>query len=140
MKIAFYKAKNGTKLDVVVATVSLSEYSHCEIVFDDGMCASSSIRDGGIRFKRIKLDTGHWDIFELNTDISEKSIRYWFSIYEDNTYDWLGAAMSSIGINCSSEDKKYCSYACAFVLGLDPTITPGGLYRKLKKLGMISDR
>lgn len=137
VKIAFYKARYGNWQDKSIAIASISKYSHCEIVFSDGMCASSSSRDGGIRFKRINLDE-HWDVFDLNTSIDENAVKYWFSMHEDNLYDWPGAIASVIGINLSTEDKKYCSFACAIVLSLDPTITPGGLFAELKFRRLIN--
>lgn len=136
MNIAFYKARYGNWQDKSIAIASISKYSHCEIVFSDGICASASSRDGGVRFKRIILDD-HWDVFHLNTDIDENKIKYWFSLHEDNLYDWPGAIASVIGINLSTENKKYCSFACAAVLGLESTVTPGGLFSDLKYRGLL---
>ena len=130
MKIAFYIAKYGTFTDKVIAFFTRSKYSHCEIVFLDGMFASSSPRDGGVRLKMISPDD-HWDIIDLGNEYSEKSIRYWFMSNKGDTYDWLGAIGSIFSIDLTSEDKKFCSYSCAIVLGLDPIVTPGGLFRKL---------
>ena len=56
MKLAFYKAKHGTKIDKIVAAAIGSEYSHVELVFSDGICFSASPRDKGVRFKTINLD------------------------------------------------------------------------------------
>lgn len=136
MKIAFYKARYGTWADKTIAVTTLSKYSHCEIVFSDGMCASSSIRDGGIRFKRINL-SDHWDVYDLESYYDEDAVKYWFSLHQDNTYDYVGAIASAFGINLSSENKKYCSFACAAVLNLETTVTPGGLLADLKYRGLI---
>ena len=57
MQIAFYKAKFGNFTDKIVSAFTFSPYSHCEMVFSDGICASASLRDGGVRFKYINL--GH---------------------------------------------------------------------------------
>lgn len=138
IRIAFYKARHGNWQDYAVSAGTLSKYSHCEIVFSDGECASSSSRDGGVRFKQINLRE-HWDIYTINTTMKEESIRYWFYIHSGDKYDWPGAIVSVVGLDCSSEDKKYCSYACAAALGIDPVITPGGLYKKLKKSGTINN-
>jgi hypothetical protein len=136
LRIAFYKSKNGNWQDKLIAAGSFSEYSHCEIVFENGVCASSSPRDGGVRFKLIDLDS-HWDIFELDSNYSEDAIKYWFRTNIDDEYDWLGAIGSIFHIDLTSEEKKFCSYACAIVLGIDPIISPGGLFRALKKAKLI---
>lgn len=137
MKIAFYKSSNGTWLDKLISAFTLSKYSHCEIVFPNGECMSSSKRDGGVRIKIINLNT-HWDVFELNTMYSEALVRYWFSIHDNSKYDWVGAVGSIFNIDLTSDNKKFCSYACATVLGIDKIITPGGLYRSLKKYNIIN--
>jgi len=130
MKIAFYIAKYGTFTDKVIAFFTRSKYSHCELIFSDGMFASSSPRDGGIRLKNISPDE-HWDIIDLPNIYDESTIRYWFMTNDGDSYDWLGAVGSVLSIDLTSENKKFCSYSCAIVLGLDPIVTPGGLFRKL---------
>jgi hypothetical protein len=143
LHIAFYKSKHGRLIDKLISLVSFSKYSHCEIVFSDGMCASSSYRDGGVRFKKIEMNE-KWDVFCLQWEngdfisgVSEFGIREWFKSRESDSYDWIGAIGCVIGVDITSPDRKYCSYTCATVLGLDPTATPGGLYRMLIKEGMI---
>lgn len=37
-------------------------YSHTELVFSDGMCASCSWLDGGARLKRINITPDKWDV------------------------------------------------------------------------------
>ena len=43
-------------------------YSHTELVFSDGMCASCSWLDGGARLKRIKITADRWDVVQLDGD------------------------------------------------------------------------
>ena len=136
MKIIFYKAKYGTILDKLIGLFSFSKYSHCELVFSNGICASSSSRDGGMRFKYIDINE-HWDIFDLNMDVDEASIRYWFSINDGDSYDWVGAIASLFRIDLSTDDKKFCSEACGYALGVNPIQTPGILYNELKDYGYI---
>lgn len=138
LRIAFYKARHGNWQDISVSIGTISKYSHCEIVFSNGECASSSSRDGGIRFKRINLRE-HWDVYDLKTDIPQSTIRYWFNIHIGDKYDWPGAIASVVGLDLSSENKKYCSYACASALGYNPVITPGGLHSLLIKQGVITN-
>ncbi len=132
MKIAFYLAKNGDFYDWIISLVTFSKYSHCEIVFSDGMCASSSIRDGGIRFKEIDVNSGNWDVFELSNAIDEKTVRDWFVNNDADSYDLFAAVLSVLNINAYREDKKFCSQACGLALGYGPMHTPVGLYNLLK--------
>lgn len=136
MKIAFYLAKYGNTYDKAISITTFSKYSHCELVFSDGMCGSASPRDGGVRLKKITLDD-HWHVFDLPTDLDEDFIRYWFAVNDDLKYDWIGAIASVVNIDLSSEGKRYCSQICGDLLWLDTTITPGGLFRKLKSIGYI---
>jgi hypothetical protein len=137
MKIIFYKAKHGRWIDKLIAMASFSKYSHCELLFPDGLCRSASNRDGGIRTKKIDINC-HWDSFDINGDFDVAAILYWFNTNKTDTYDFFGAIGSIFHIDLTSEDKKFCSYACAIVLGFSPIITPGGLYRVLKKTGTIN--
>lgn len=136
MKIAFYKARHGNLYDKIISIITLSKYSHCEIVFPNGECWSSSSRDGGVRCKFINLDN-HWDVFNINKSFDQSTIKNWFLDNNQDSYDWFGAFGSTIRLNSSSENKKFCSYVCAIVLGLNPIITPGSLFDKLKKLKYI---
>ena len=137
MKIIFYKAKNGTLFDKFISLLSFSEYSHCELLFSDGLCMSASSRDGGVRIKKIEIDE-HWDVYDLPEGYyDEKAIRYWFASNIDDTYDWAGAVGSLVRLDLTTEDKKFCSYVCAICLGLDPIVTPGRLFKKLKECDII---
>lgn len=148
MKIAFYKSKYGNLQDKVISALTFSRYSHCEMVLESGVCVSSSPRDGGIRYKEIELGD-HWDVFELDMTkvfygayrnapyAFETRVTDWFTSNENDTYDLVGAIASAFSIDATSENKKFCSYSCAHVLGYSPIITPGGLFRLLKSEGVI---
>lgn len=136
-RVAFYKAKYGDVFDKIVAFVTRSEYSHCELIFSDDVCASSSPRDNGVRFANIRFGE-HWDIFELDSSLSELEARWWFAYHDGQTYDFFGAIGSAFGLPLFSDDKKFCSLACASALKLNKVnLTPGGLYKELKKLRYI---
>lgn len=138
LKIAFYIASNGNWQDYTIAATTSSKYSHCEIVFPDGWCASSSPRDGGVRFKQINL-AEHWDVYPLKMSLNELQVNYWFNLHVGQRYDWIGAIGSAAGLDLSRDNKKYCSQACALVLNLDnSTITPGKLCKLLKQNGYIN--
>ena len=137
MKIIFYKSQYGNWVDKLISILTFSKYSHCELVFSNGMCATSSVRDGGIRMKMHNIDD-HWDSYDLVGNFDEDTITYWFSINSNDTYDWLGAIGSLFHIDLTSEDKKFCSYSCAISLGINPIITPEKLFQELKKQGIIN--
>ena len=54
--------------DWTIRTFTQSIYSHCELAIarEDGQydCYSSSIRDGGVRMKTMKLPADKWDLIE----------------------------------------------------------------------------
>lgn len=138
MKIAFYKSKKGKWLDKAISAVTLSQYSHCELIFSDGICASASPRDGGVRFKYITMGE-KWDVYELPKSFNEIYAREWFIRHEEQSYDYLGAFGSAFNLDLTSPDKKFCSYACALALKLkDPIVSPGDLYDRLRQQRLIS--
>jgi len=69
MKVAFYKYAQRPGLaglfDALIRRVTHGPYSHCELVFPDGVSYSSSIQDDGTRFKRIVFDPAKWDFIDL---------------------------------------------------------------------------
>jgi len=79
-RAAFYR---GTRPGVAgvysrgVRLVDRGPYSHCELIFSDGMAASASWMDGGVRFKRIDFDPEHWDFIDIPQE-KEALARQWF--------------------------------------------------------------
>src|SRR3990172_5990515 len=96
------------------------DYSHCEMIFSDGMAASSSFMDGGVRFKQIEFDPAHWDFIDLPPE-REPAARQWFIDHEGESYDLMGNAHFVIGFIPEARRKKFCSEALAAALGFhDP--------------------
>lgn len=92
LKAAFYKSTRPGIAGLYSRLVrwwSGSEFSHCELVFSDGMSASASFIDGGVRFKRIDYDPAKWDFIDLPDDL-EAAARLWFKTSEGSPYDLLG--------------------------------------------------
>lgn len=86
MHIAMYKGPAQGWLHRLshwaVSMWTRSQYSHCELVFDglappNSYCASASARSGAVRFTRINLDSGRWDVYELK-GFDEVYARRWF--------------------------------------------------------------
>ena len=113
MKIAFYKAfqRKSTKLDILIAIVTLGKYSHVEWVFSDGMCFSSSYRDKGTRFKKINLDPAQWKMYNvICSRQQELKLRAFCEGHEKVGYDAIGAIFSAIPFLVIQRTSKYfCS-------------------------------
>ena len=135
MHIAMYKGPAKSLAQKLIhwgiCSVTRSKYSHCELVpglrAADGthLCLSSSLRDGGVRFKRIDLSSGSWDVFPIAEDNEETRARaiQWFVAHADQKYDYLGLLWFLVPIRLHRPDRQFCSEAIARALGLtDPHI------------------
>lgn len=130
MKIAFYKGTRPFPQSLFTQAVRWwtgGAYSHCEIVFSDGISASSSFIDGGVRFKSIDYDD-HWDFLELHQN--EIDVRKWFRAHEREKYDVLNLFGFIWRRKDGSRKKWTCSEACASALGLEEPwrYDPNSLY------------
>jgi hypothetical protein len=138
MRAAFYKSTHSGLPGVYNRFVRWWDhgtYSHCELVFSDGMSASASYMDGGVRFKQIEFDPLKWDFVELPGHL-EDAARAWFVAHEGRAYDLLGNLRFMIGPLPLSRDKWFCSSALASSLGLSDgwRFSPNALYSALKLL------
>lgn len=118
MKIAFYTGTRPGLAGIynrLVRWWTRSPYSHAEIIFTDGMAASSSFADGGVRFKRIDFDPTHWDFVEIEAD--EASVRHWFAEREGRAYDLMGNVGFVLGFVPDGQDKFSCAESVAASLG-----------------------
>lgn len=138
MRAAFYKSTRPGIPGIynrVVRWGRQSPYSHCELIFSDGMAASSSFMDGGVRFKQIDFDSAHWDFVEL-PDSLERAARQWFMDHEADEYDVMGNLFFVLSVFRESQDKVFCSEAIAAALGfIEPwRFDPGALFSVLSHL------
>lgn len=127
--LAFYKGKKrGWKPRDILARFSdwltrkltRGHYSHCEIAVEkDGgfICYSSSIRDGGVRCKKIDVsDRLRWDLIPLK-GLPEEQINTFFAKTNGKKYDLCGA----LGVVLRWRQRKsryFCSEWCGELLGL----------------------
>ena len=140
MKCAFFKATlPGVQglYSRLVRWIDRGAYSHCELVFSDGMCASSSFLDHGVRFKRIEFDASRWDVVEICGN--EADARAWFNAHAGDPYDLIGTARFIFGAIPPSQNKWFCSEAVAAALGMrDPwRYGPCGLFAALSVPSLI---
>jgi len=120
MKIAFYKAtKKGINgiYNKGVRWLEDGKYSHCELIFSNGISASSSFMDGGVRFKEIEYDLTKWDIFELPWADEQKALEY-FKVNQGKPYNIRGNVHFLLGFVRGDSEGLFCSEACAEALGL----------------------
>ena len=119
MKVAMYK---GTRPGLqglysrITRWVDRGPYSHCELVFSDGISASSSYIDGGVRFKTIDYNSDHWDFIEVPS-YRENAARYWFREHCGQPYDLWGNVRFAIGFARDSKGAWFCSEAVMAALG-----------------------
>lgn len=118
MQAAFYK---GTRPGVqglysrAVRLIDRGPYSHCELVFRDGLSASASWMDGGVRLKRIDYDPDHWDLYSL-PDALEDYARDWFACNAGAPYDLMGNLRFVLPIVPDSGSGWFCSEALGAAL------------------------
>lgn len=120
MKIAFYKGTLPGWRGWVSRLIRFTErgrYSHCEVVFSDGLCASASWYDGGIRFKRIDFNPEHWDFVEVPW-ADEAAAHAWFSEHLLCGYDLKGSLGILFRPVRHHGGRWFCSEAAAAALGV----------------------
>lgn len=120
MVIAFYKGRRWGWHGLVawlVRTWLAGPYSHCELVFSDGMSASSSWMDGGVRFKRIEFNPERWDMLDVQGD--EEAARTWFLVHEGMPYDVLGLLGFIARPIRGGRRRWFCSEAVMAALGYE---------------------
>lgn len=115
---AFYKGRlSGARgaFNAVTCWWLRGAYSHCEWVFSDGLCGSSSLVDGGVRIKRIELDPTKWDVWPV--DVAEAAVREWFGHHVGQPYDTLGVAGFVARRLGHNKDGWFCAEAMAASAG-----------------------
>lgn len=140
MKVAFYKG-TGKLFDRITRWWTQGPFSHCELVLtESGFSASSSFRDGGVRFKQIDY-TEHperWEFVSL-AYLPEPSVSQawlYFDEHKDEEYDVFGLAGFMFRFYQGSRTKKFCSEAVAESLGIKEgwRFDPNTLYTLLRFL------
>lgn len=142
--LALYKGKKDGKdiktrllrcADWAVRQSTNGIYSHCEIAIahDDGLysCYSSSIRDGGVRFKVMPLPPDKWDL--IRVDLPEQRVHEFYAQTKGAKYDWAGCLGIALPALRQNVKKWFCSEWCAGCLGYDQParFSPNGLAKQL---------
>lgn len=128
---AFYKGTRPGLQGLYSRAVRLVDggpYSHCELVFSDGLSASASYIDGGVRFKHIEYDARRWDFIALPPHI-EYMARRWFEWHEGDRYDLTGNIRFLAWFVPEDPNGWFCSEAIAAAMGMPEPhrLGPNGL-------------
>jgi hypothetical protein len=118
MRLAFYKGRRGGfagLFDAAVRWWTRGPYSHVELVFSDGLAASASQRDGGVRFKPITFHPDRWDFVPVDGD--EDAARAWFAGHWGAAYDYAGLFGFVWRPGKGASRRWFCSEAIAAALG-----------------------
>lgn len=110
MKIAFYKGNRpGIQgyFNRICRWWLNGKFSHTELVFSDGMSASASFIDGGVRFKHIDYDCERWSIYPVIGD--EAKARDFVRSLVGLPFDLLGLLGHALPHKPHSKNKWFCS-------------------------------
>lgn len=139
-RLAMYKGK-GNLFNGLIRYWDSGIYSHCELVFSDGLAASASYRDSQeVRGKMIDFNDGHWDFIVL-PDHLEEAARRFFEDTKGTGYDLVGQLRFFYSPLRGQKDKYWCSEWIATALGMtDPwRYGPNGLYAAITDLKIMKD-
>lgn len=138
MRVAFYKSTRPGLAGIYNRLVRLwcrGAYSHCELVFSDGVAASASFADGGVRTKRIDFEAGRWDFVELH-GFDEAAARAWFLAHDGAAYDLVGNLGFVLRPVRGGKRNWFCSEAVAAALQFADgwRLDPNALHAVLSRL------
>lgn len=122
MKIAFYKGPPSGMVHYISHYLTrfwtMSKYSHAELVID-GICYSSSARDGGVRAKEIDLNSGRWDVFHISNDnILKNKALLWFNEHNGDSYDYRNIVRFIIPFIGHNKNHWVCFESIGAALGI----------------------
>ena len=147
MKVAFQK-NDHSFFAGLIRWWTRSPYSHCELLFDDGVMFSSHIAQHGTRFWTPGiLSANVWDVYHIPTTLEEDiRVRAFCGSELGCSYDWIGILFSQfIRLQREHPRKWFCSEICAAALqkvglltGAKPcTFSPGKLHKRIKEHGAV---
>lgn len=120
MRVAFYRGTHPGLPGIynrLVRWFMHGPYSHCELVFSDGVSASSSYMDGGVRFKSISYSSTEWDFIDL-PGYDEDYARQWFDKNRGAKYDLMGNLGFVFRPITGEKGEWFCSESVAAALGI----------------------
>ncbi len=116
VQLAMYKGK-GNLFNTLIRWWTNSKYSHCELVVD-GLCYSSSGMDKGVRCKEIDLNSGNWDLIDLDWVDGNQVIDY-FKLTDHYNYGYIGLITAQVFNRGNGQSEApFCSEWCADACGI----------------------
>lgn len=154
--LALYKGESKSwrkrLVDKVIRFTTSGKYSHCEIAIEKRIfrtgerypetvfdCYSASLRDGGVRHKRIDVRNDKWDLIPLSW-VKAEQIEHYFEQTKGAKYD-LGGALSVVLPFHNSKGKYFCSEWCANAIFSvrNWTVSPTELAKLVREKGELND-
>ena len=141
VQLALYKGPPSSLLHNIshytTRLFTWSNYSHAELVID-GVCYSSSARDGGVRSKIIDLSSGHWDVFDIYVSEQTKvKALSWFTEHNGDPYDYRNVVRYVLPFIGHNKKHWVCYEAIGAALGIERPhmLTAESLLREFMSLG-----
>lgn len=132
LRVAFYKAE-GNLMNGLIRFWDAGPYSHCELAFSDGTCASASFRDGmKVRAKAMALDLEHWDVVTLPDALEVHALQF-LKETAGQPYDLFGQLRFFVSPYKGADGAFWCSEWVAAALGMPEPwrYGPNGLHAAL---------
>lgn len=143
IKVMFYKAE-GKLSDKLIRWWTKSKYSHCEILFENGlMFSADGWNSNGVRYTS-QFTPENWDVITIPlNEYKVKYLKMWCDDRVGQGYDWTGVARFVLPFLPQIEDRWFCSEllgaALKFIGVLSGEVdnhglSPQGLYMQLIRL------
>lgn len=118
VRLALYKRKRWWDIGAaLIRWWKMTPYSHCELLVD-GVCYSSSMRDGGVRAKEIEFKDGHWDFIDVPW-VGSVQVKNFYAITKKTRYGWKDLILRQIFNKRGDSSGMFCSEWCAAALGIE---------------------
>jgi uncharacterized protein YycO len=142
MKVAFLR---GTSFfDKLIKGWTGEKYSHCELVFSDGVTIGNSLKSPfRVESKKVNYNKGYWDFIEIKIDLDQEiKMRTFCNAQIGKEYDWKAIWFSQfIPLKFQDDKRWFCSELCVAALQqikylpyeLPSEINPGEFYRLILK-------
>lgn len=144
MKFAFLKHDTSI-VGTLIKWWTKSNYSHCEILFDDGLMFSAHPKEGTSYRTLGFKEQRDYEFLDLPTTLEEDiKIKCFCESELGCKYDWKGIWFSQIiRMSRSHKDQWFCSEVCTAAvqqIGRLQTcracdVSPGHLHKRLKESG-----
>lgn len=117
VKLAFYKG-NGKTLDRLIRWWTKGQYSHCELVFSDGMFFSADAWSNKVRYEKVYANPDNWDFVDVvMTRREELAVRAWCDSQNGKKYDYVGILFAQIlPLSIDMPSTWFCSEICVAAL------------------------